>query len=283
MPVARRIPRAPDRRRIVAMGGGGFSTKVGDPALDRYVLDVAERPLPRICLLPTAGGDPEEQIQRFYRAYHDQPCEPTHLSLFRLGTRPLDLRALLLAQDVIYVGGGSLLNLLAIWRAHGLDAILREAWDRGVVLGGISAGSMCWFRAGVTTGFGHPRAVEGLGFLPASNSVHHQSEPERRPCFHDAVRSELAPPGYGVDDGAGLLFTGTDLAEAVTARPGAGAWWVEGMGDGVTETPLDIRRLPDPRDEPGPGPPLAIAEYRRAREQSPPRNRPATRVAGIGD
>jgi dipeptidase E len=283
MPVARRIPRAPDRRRIVAMGGGGFSTKEGDPALDRYVLDVAERAHPRICLLPTAGGDAEEQIQRFYRAYHDLPCEPTHLSLFRLGTRPVDLRALLLAQDVVYVGGGSLLNLLAIWRAHGLDSILREAWDRGVVLGGISAGAMCWFRAGVTTGFGHPRAVEGLGFLPASNSVHHHSEPERRPCFHDAVRTELAPPGYAVDDGAGLLFAGTDLNEAVSARRGAGAWWVEGAGEGVTETPLDMRELPDPRLEPGGAPPLAIAEYRRAREQSPPRNRPATRVAGIGD
>src|SRR6476469_3735421 len=230
-----------ERRRIVAMGGGGFSSSYGDPPLDRYVLEVAERPNPRICLLPTAGGDAEEQIQRFYRAYHDQPCEPTHLSLFRLGTKPVDLRALLLGQDVIYVGGGSLLNLLAIWRAHGLDSILREAWERGVVLGGISAGSMCWFSAGVTKGFGEPRAVVGLGFLPASNSVHYGSEPERRGCFVDAVRSELAPPGYAVDDGVALLFRGADLAEAVTARESAGACWVDADGaGGAIEAPLDV-------------------------------------------
>jgi peptidase E len=257
-----------ERRRIVAMGGGGFSASPGgDPALDRYVLEVAERPNPRICLLPTASGDPEEQIQRFYRAYHDLPCEPTHLSL-------------LLGQDVIYAGGGSLLNLLAIWRAHGLDSILCEAWERGVVLGGISAGSMCWFKAGVTTGYGTARAVEGLGFLPTSNSVHHHSEPERRGCFHEAVRSEQAPPGYAVDDGAGLLFAGLELVEAVSARKGAGAWWVDLEGDAAVETPLDVVELASEEQ----GPPLAIAEFRRARGyDASARNRPARRVAGIGD
>ena len=266
------------------MGGGGFSggRHGDDPALDRYVLDIAERSHPRICLLPTASGDPEEQIQRFYRAYHELPCEPTHLSLFRLGTKPVDLRALLLGQDVIYVGGGSLLNLLAIWRAHGLDAILREAWERGVVLSGISAGSMCWFSAGVTTGFGEPRAVQGLGFLPASNSVHYGSETERRRCFVDAVRSELAPPGYAVDDGVGLFFCGVDLEEAVTARPHAGAWWVDADGSGAAvETPLEVRQLPE---DAGAGPPLAIAEFRRARTLGGgTANRPARRAAGIGD
>ncbi|MEA2439143.1 MAG: hypothetical protein QOH76_567 [Thermoleophilaceae bacterium] len=272
-----------DPRRIVAMGGGGFSAG-GDPALDSFVLDVAESGCPRICLLPTASGDPEEQIQRFYRAFHELPCEPTHLSLFRLGTKPVDLRALLLGQDVIYVGGGSLLNLLAIWRAHGLDRILREAWERGVVLSGISAGSMCWFSAGVTTGYGVPRAVEGLGFLPASNSVHYSSEPQRRPCFHDAVRTELAPPGYAVDDGVALLFRGTDLVEAVTAREGAGAAWVDGTETGTAvETPLDVRLLPDPSA--GLAPPLAIAEFRRARELGGGggANRIARRAARIGD
>jgi peptidase E len=270
-----------EKRRIVAMGGGGFSAAPGDPALDRYLLDVSERPHPRICLLPTASGDPEEQIQRFYRAYHDLPCEPTHLSLFRLGTKPVDLRTLLLGQDVIYAGGGSLLNLLAIWRAHGVDAILREAWDRGVVLGGISAGSMCWFSAGVTKGYGTPRAVEGLGLLPASNSVHHHSEAERRPVFQEAVRTELVPPGYSVDDGVGLLFAGTDLVEIVSAREGAGAWWVDVDADtgAAVETALDVRMLPSHE----PPPPLEIAEFRRARTHGPGRNRPARRAAGLGD
>ena len=267
------------------MGGGGFSggRHGHDPALDRYVLDVAERASPRVCLLPTASGDPEEQIQRFYRAFYELPCEPTHLSLFRLGTKPVDLRALLLGQDVIYVGGGSLLNLLAIWRAHGLDEILREAWERGVVLAGISAGSMCWFAAGVTTGFGVPRAVEGLGFLPASNSVHYSSEPERRACFFEAIRAESVPPGYAVDDGVALLFRGVDLAEAASARLRAGACWVDADGvGGAVETPLEVRRLSEESDEVSP--PLAIAEFRRARALGGSAlNRPARRAARIGD
>lgn len=262
------------------MGGGGFSSAHGDPALDRFVLDVSEASVPRICLVPTASGDPDGQIARFYRAYRDLPCEPTHLSLFRLGTHPVDLRTVLLAQDVIYVGGGSLLNMLAIWRAHGLDRILREAWERGVVLCGISAGSMCWFSAGVTTSYGPPRAVPGLGFLRPSNSVHYSSEPARRPCFHEAVRSESAPPGYGVDDGAGLLFAGLVMVDAVTARPTAGAWWVEEREGATEERPLDMTALAAPEPRPVP---LSIAEFREARTHALGRNRPSGRAAGLGD
>jgi len=268
-----------ERRRIFAMGGGGFAAPPGDPALDAYVLDIAERPNPRICLLPTASGDPEEQIRRFYAAYHQLPCEPTHLSLFRLGTKPVDVRTLLLAQDVIYVGGGSLLNLLAIWRAHGLDSVLREAWERGVVLSGFSAGSMCWFKAGVTTSFGLPRSVPGLGLLPASNSVHYDSEPERRACYHEAVRTEAVPPGYAVADGVGLLFAGGDMVEAVTARSGGHAFWVEEAPGGVEEIPLALTRLRAVE----PATPLSIAEFREARARRTLPNRPGLRSAGVGD
>ena len=136
---------------------------------------------------------------------------------------------MLLSQDVLYVGGGSLLNLLAVWRAHGADTLLREAWEQGIVLCGISAGSMCWFEAGLTTSFGEPRPVRALGFLRGSNSVHHDSERERRPCYHQAIRSESVPPGYAVDDGAGLLFAGTDLVGG-GQRP-AGRRCLLGRGD----------------------------------------------------
>ena len=259
-----------DRRRIFAMGGGGFAVAAGDPALDEHVLEVAGRPNPRICLLPTASGDPEEQIRRFYAAYHALPCDPSHLSLFRLGMRPVDVREVLLAQDIVYVGGGSLLNLLAIWRAHGLDRVLREAWERGVVLCGFSAGSMCWFGAGVTTSYGPPRPVAGLGLIPASNSVHYDSEPERRPCYHEAVRSEAVPPGYAVADGVGLLFAGPELVGGVTARPDAGAYWVEEEGGEVVETPLKLARLSSRE----PATPLSIAEFREARARRMLPNRP---------
>ena len=221
------------------MGGGGFGARPGDPELDAYVLEQARQPSPSICLLPTASGDPDDQIARFYRAFHDLDCTPSHLSLFRLGSRPVDIRARLLAQDVIYVGGGSMSNLLAIWRVHKLDEILYEAWRRGIVLCGISAGSMCWFRAGVTKSHGEPRVASGLGFLPYSNSVHWSSEPERRIVFRKAVAEGELPAGFGVDDGTALSFTGTGLAEVVKTQRSAGAFRLDSEG----EEPLDASEL----------------------------------------
>ncbi|HEX5619379.1 MAG TPA: peptidase E [Solirubrobacteraceae bacterium] len=213
------------------MGGGGFTAGSDDPALDELVLRLTGRPRPRLCLLPTAGGDSEHQIRRFYEAYGDRLCEPSHISLFRLGRQPVPLREHLLSQDAIYVGGGSMVNLLAIWRAQGLDTILREAWHAGVVLAGLSAGSMCWFEWGVTTSSGAPAPSDGLGFLPGSNSVHHDSEPARRPVYLEAVRTGAIPPGYAVDDGAALIFSDTQLEDVVTARKFARAYEVTHDGE----------------------------------------------------
>jgi peptidase E len=240
------------------MGGGGF-TAAGDPALDELVLRLVESPCPRICLLPTAGGDSEYQIRRFYETFGDRMCEPSHVSLFRLGRRPIPLREHFLAQDAIYVGGGSMVNLLAIWRAQGLDDILRDAWRAGVVLAGLSAGSMCWFRWGVTTSSGAPAVAPGLGFLPGSNSVHHDSEPARRPVYLEAVRSGALPSGWAVDDGAALVFRGTALHEVVSARPRARAYTVTAHG----ERPLPARLLAPAAETPGTLP--AVAEMRRLR------------------
>jgi peptidase E len=236
----------PDGRRIFAMGGGGFSRSSSDHALDDFVLGLANgRHEPRICLLPTAGGDAQEQIVRFHAAFGDRPCVPSHVSLFRLGQRPIALREHLLAQDIIYVGGGSMLNMLAIWRAHGLDPVMRESWEAGVVLCGLSAGSMCWFDGGITTSTGRPAPAPGLGLLSGSNCVHYHDEPARRPAFLAAVGEEALPAGWGVDDGVGLLFDGEELVDVVSARPAAGAVRVrrEHGGD-VTEVPLPLRRLP---------------------------------------
>jgi dipeptidase E len=250
---------SPDPRRIIAMGGGGFSSAPGDPELDRYILDQATAVTPRICLLPTASGDPDDQIQRFYRAFHELPCEPSHLSLFRLATQPVNLRERLLSQDIIYAGGGSMANLLAIWRVHGLDEVLYEAWRRGVVLCGISAGSMCWFRAGITKSHGEPRITDGLGFLPYSNSVHWRSEPERGPVFREAITTGVLGPGYGVDDGTALLFAGTELVEAARSARSGGAWLIDQDG----ATPLDCVELAPP--VPDSAQLLSIEEFRELR------------------
>jgi peptidase E len=226
------------------MGGGGFSSWFEDAALDLFALSLTRRATPRVCLLPTAGGDAEEQISRFYRFYGAHPCEPSHVPLFRLAGMGLDLRAHLMTQDLIYVGGGSMLNLLAIWRAHGLDQILRDAWRAGVVLCGLSAGSMCWFEQGITTSTGEPTPARGLGLLSGSNSVHWSSQPARRGAYRETIAAGM-PAGYGVDDGCALLFKGTRLHEAVAARQECGAWRVELAADGsVVERPLDVRLLP---------------------------------------
>ena len=251
-------------RRIFAMGGGGFTMEPGNPALDDYVLDLAVSAEPRICLLPTAGGDSEAQIARFYTAFSGRRCRPSHLSLFRLGDLRTTIRHHLLAQDIIYAGGGSLLNLLAIWGAHEVDAIMREAWRSGVVLCGISAGAMCWFEAGVTRSSGRPATASGLGLLPGSASVHFDGEPERRPVYLDAVHHGAIPPGWGIDDGAGLLFEGRRLVEVVSSRPAANAVWVEPGEAKAAVTTLPTRFL-GASGAPAPRAPFAVTELRLAR------------------
>jgi dipeptidase E len=257
-PGARRAGRVPT---IFAMGGGGFTMEPDNPALDEYVLTLTPAREPRICLLPTAGGDSADQIRRFEAAFRDQLCEPSHVSLFRLGTQPVPLHEHLLAQDVIYVGGGSMVNLLALWLAHGVDAILREAWQAGIVLAGLSAGSMCWFEWGVTKSGGRPAPTRGLGFLPGSNSVHYDGEPERRPAYLAAVGRGDVPAGWGVDDGAGLLFRGKRLAEVVASRPGARAFRVHSVEGEVVEEPIEPRLL-KARPHADPLAPLAVEEMR---------------------
>jgi peptidase E len=230
-------------RTIFAMGGGGFTMEADNPVLDEYILGLARRPAPRVCFLPTASGDPLDHITRFYEAFSDLPCELTDLSLFRLGRKPVDLRAALLRQDIVYVGGGSMRNMLAIWRVHELDAILRECWARGVVLAGLSAGAMCWFRAGITKSRGRAEPVDGLGLLSGSLSVHYDAEPERRPVFLEAVASGAVPEGFGADDGVGLLFRDARLERVVSSRPAAGCVRVKRVGGGAVEEEVPVELL----------------------------------------
>jgi dipeptidase E len=230
--------------QIVAFGAGGFSTEWGNPLLDEHVLRLTGVDHPRVCFLPTASGDADHYVVRFYRAFSATRCEPSHISLFRRETGVGDPRAHLLGQDLVYVGGGSLVSLLGTWRAHGIDHALRDAWRAGVVLCGGSAGSLCWFAQAVS-GFheGPPRRIEALGFLPWSNAVHYDEEPDRRGAFTDAVADGM-PPGYGVGNAAALHFIGTELSEVVCSRPDARAVYVSTEGTGATtERELPVRFL----------------------------------------
>jgi peptidase E len=249
-------------RRVLALGGHEFSSRPPDRAVCELLLRLAgERgsARPRICILPTASGDTSELIGSFYAAFAERSCEPSDVSLFRLGRRPLALRDHLLRQDLIYVGGGSLVNLLAVWEAHDIARVLSLAWRNGVVLAGQSAGAMCWFEAGITKSSGKPLAAAGLGLLAGSLCVHYNDEPERRAAYLDAVADGM-PGGYGLDDYAGLLWEGEDSPSPLTARRGARAYRVSAGEGGVTESPLAARFLPAPA-------PAAlredIAEFRR--------------------
>ena len=251
-------------RRVLTLGGHEFSSRPPDRAVCELLLRLAgerggERP--RICILPTASGDTSEQIASFYSAFGERSCEPSDVSLFRLGRQPLALRDHLLSQDLVYVGGGSMVNLLAVWEAHDIASILSLAWRQGIVLAGQSAGAMCWFEAGITTSSGKPRAAAGLGLLPGSLCVHYNNELGHRAAYLDAV-SDGMPSGYGLDDYAGLLWEGEGAPSALTARRGARAYRVSSRAGEVTESPLPARFLPAPA-------PAAlredIAEFRRIR------------------
>ena len=231
-------------QQIVAFGGGGFSTDKGNRLLDDYVLGLARRRRPRVCFLPTASGDADHYVVRFYRAFGADRCEASHIALFRRerGCHDRTFAEHLLAQDVIYVGGGSVLGLLGAWRAHGLDEVLAEAWRRGVILCGPSAGSLCWFGDAVTAFHGPPEVVSGLGLLSHSNCVHYDAEPERRDVYRAMVDGGLAAPGYAADDGVALRFVGDKLTEVVSSKAGGGAYHVTPGA----ETPLQVRYLGAP-------------------------------------
>ncbi len=226
-------------RHIVALGGGGFSDAGGRiSALDRFILSLAGTDRPRVCFVPTATGDSLTYVERFYSAFTRIDCRPSHVSLF---SPPYpDLPAALLEQDVIYVGGGNTANMLAVWRVHGVDEILRRAWERGVVLCGISAGSLCWFEGGVTDSWGALRPfADGLGLLSGSNCPHYDSEADRRPTYQRAVAEGSLPDGLAADDGVALHFVGAELADVVAERPDAGAYRVERDRPGVRETRIE--------------------------------------------
>jgi peptidase E len=242
--------------RILVSGGHEFNRRDGNDALCDLVVELAESSHPRVCLLPTASGDPQDQIASFRRAFGERGCEPSEISLFRLGERPVEVREHLLSQDVIYAGGGSMLNLLAIWRAHGIDRILRECWEQGILLCGQSAGAMCWFEQGVTCSSGAPSVAAGIGILPGSACVHYEREPRRARFYRQAIHEAAMQPGIALADQTAALYEGTRMTRSFTAREGADIRAVgldppEGNGAAATEAAervLRSERIADARE-----------------------------------
>jgi peptidase E len=228
-------------RQLIVQGGGGFlmeKTRI----LDRHFLRATGKPNPRVCFVGTASGDAESARYKFYEAMVTLECRPTHLSLIQPPSA--DLAAFVQEQDAIYVGGGNTRSLLALWREWQLDTALRAAYESGVVLGGISAGMICWFEYGITDSVpGALTPLPCLGWLPGTACPHYDGEAERRPAFHRLLTEGRIPAGYAADDGAALHFIDEALAEVVVAKAGAAAYRVELVSGAATETPLPARTL----------------------------------------
>ena len=223
---------------IVAMGGGGFSMEPEHLLLDRFVLSLSKAATPKVCFVGTASGDAESYVDRFYASFRTLNCSPRDLSLFKPPTK--DLLSFVMEQDAIYVGGGNTRNLMVLWREWGLDAILRQAWLTGVVMAGISAGSLCWFDQGVSDSVipGDLAPIECMGLLPGSNCPHYDGEPGRRPAYHRFIGQGRLKAGYAADDGAALHFIGQKLESVVSSRAMAKAYSVRLVGNEVEEVAL---------------------------------------------
>ena len=230
------------RKQIIAIGGAALPPELDNLLLVRYFLKQTRRKRPRVAFIGAAGGDSEAGRLRFYAGFSQFDCRPTHLPLF--ARTPRDLESFVLEQDAIFVGGGNTRSMLAVWRDWGLDLHLKTAWERGVVLGGVSAGSICWFEQGVTDSVAGPLTVlPCLGFLRGSNCPHYDSEPLRRPTFRRLVATGRIADGLAADDGAALHYVDDRLAHVVASRPRAKGYRVTRAGRRAVEKRLVTRFL----------------------------------------
>lgn len=227
---------------ILAIGGGAFSGEPRNLALDKYILDQTGKARPKVLLIPTARGDDAEYVAKFYAAYAALDARPAHLAFFH---RTPDLRELVLAQDVVFVGGGNTKSMLAVWREWGLPEILKEASAAGIFLAGVSAGAICWFEQGVTDSWADClRPLECMGWLPGSCCPHYDSEGERRPAYHSLLLERQLKPGYAIEDGVAAHFTDGKLARIVSKVAGSRAYYVSIVDGQVKEEPLEPQLLP---------------------------------------
>ncbi|QFF97642.1 peptidase E [Psychrobacillus glaciei] len=213
-------------KQIIGMGGGGFSMEPENPLLDRYILKQSKSKRPKICFIGTASGDAEGYIERFYNFFQKEECEPTHLSLFKLHTR--DIKGFLMEQDILYVGGGSTKNLMALWKEWELDIAVREAYENGTILSGLSAGSLCWFEEGVTDSYGGGiEPILCLGLIGGSHCPHYDGEGDYRPAYKRLIQEKVIGAGYAADDGVALHFIDEKLHTVVSSRPQASGYRVD--------------------------------------------------------
>lgn len=231
---------APKKKLIFADGGWG-NPKDALPLMRAFIA-LTGKPNPKVCLLPTASGDSAESIVTFYDVMNQLECRPRHLRLFQ-PSRVNDFEEVLMGMDAIYVGGGNTLNMLAIWRDQGIDKVLRKAWEKGIVLGGGSAGAICWFKQGCTDSRpGKLTALDCLGWLPGSACPHFNLE-KRRTAYHEMVLSGAFSDGIAIDEAVGVLFEDEKIARIVSSLPKAKAYSVKRLDGKIETSPLETEYL----------------------------------------
>jgi peptidase E len=223
-------------KQIIPIGGGGFYRDSENLELEKYIIRQSGSENARIAFLPTASGEPDHYVSSFYAAFLKLNCRPSVLTFFK---RTPDLRSFLLSQDIIYVGGGNTKSLLAVWHDWGMPEILREAWQSGIVLTGVSAGAICWFEQGLTDSFSDGlRPLACLGILPGSCCPHYDGEAQRRPSYHRLIASGEISAGVAIEDWTGVHFKGKEIHKVITSKRGARAYSVRAVYGSVQEVSL---------------------------------------------
>jgi dipeptidase E len=211
------------KRQIIAMGGGGFSMEPENPLLDLYILKQSNKNIPKICFLGTASGDSEGYIENFYKSFSKMDCDPSHLSLFRPHTNQVE--KFILSQDIIYVGGGNTKNMMVLWKEWNIHKALKKAYKQGIILSGLSAGSICWFEHGASDSIpGRLTRVNGLGFIEGSTCPHYDGESNRKPEYRRLLKGQKVKNGIALDDGAAVHFINEEFYKSVSSRPNAKAY-----------------------------------------------------------
>lgn len=231
-------------KKILALGAGWAIMQQPENPMHDYILSLAHKEKPSVLFLPTASGDDKDYIEAFYKCYTEDKCVPSDLKLFY--REELDLRSFILKHDIIHVGGGNTANMIAVWKVHGVDRILKEAWEMGKVLCGGSAGAICWFEGGVTDSFGSSKLAPlmgCLGFIKGSICPHYDVDALRRPAYRDFLSNGSLPAGYAADDEVALYFEDTELKSAVTSRTDGKAYRVSVTNGAVSEEVITPKKL----------------------------------------
>ena len=223
------------KKQIIAIGGGGFGRSPGEGLIEKYILDQSEKDVPNICFIPTATGDNEAYKVNYYSTFSKLDCLPSHLDFFK---RTPDLKELILKQDVIFVGGGNTKSMLAVWKDWGLDLLLKEAYEKGVIMSGVSAGAICWFDQGVTDSWAEDlKVMDCLGFIEGACCPHYDEEPQRKPSLNKFITEKVLKSCYAVDGGCALHIEDEKEFKSVVFSENKNSFLVEMKDNKVAEKP----------------------------------------------